>query len=670
VALLGQLPVTVEVSKAINRVFDLDGKILSSASPQLLKIRKTMTKLNGQVNSEFQRLAEQYKKQGILKDNVESYRNGRRVLAVPTEYKRKVKGIIHDQSNTGQTVFIEPELVVGLNNSLFEIQQEERLEIRTILKELTKFISTFTEELKETEANIVQLDILQAKVHFGLTYDGTAGELLNEQRINVKGLFHPLLFLKNNKQNLKTVPFDIEISEETRMILISGPNAGGKSITVKTLGLLILMNQCGFLLPAQKRVQIGIFDRLFVDIGDQQSIENDLSTYSSHLKNMNQLLKFGNETSFVLIDEFGSGTDPKMGGAIAESILKKLLAKKVFGTINTHYGNLKKFAHKYGHIKNAAMLFDSKSLTPTYQLKIGEPGSSFAIEVAQSIGLPKSIIKESFELAGKKEIKVDQLLADLQRERKKIEKEKGNIVRQKKRLDALNKQYEQLFAEMELKRKKFQLEKKEAEVNSLERLEKEVNASLKELKKNTSVKKTETLKLTIKKKKEEVADKIEKIEEELFYSNKEIDGIPQAGDHVILIKTEQRGIVQWVNKKEASLTIGDLSVQVPLKELKRVEAPLVKQHVTGTNLQKQNNSKFNPKLDVRGYTLQQATESVEVFLDQALLSNARKLEIIHGKGTGVLRKMVIKKIRAMRDVRDYHHPPPEEGGDGLTFVYF
>ncbi|NNE28799.1 MAG: endonuclease MutS2, partial [Saprospiraceae bacterium] len=460
-SLVERVPHEPALSKAIRKVLDEEGNIREDASETLQRIRRKKNSLAIDLDRVFKKLITEYRKKGYLADSVESVRNGRRVFTIASEHKRKIHGIIHDESATGKTAFIEPEPILKINNDLFDLDTEERKEIYRILKSLSALLRPHIELISDSLKTLIKLDMIQAKAHFASAYKGVAPKFKDLPRIGWKEAYHPLLLLKNFEEKKETVPFDLDLRGSNKMVVLSGPNAGGKSVTMKSVGLLQMMLQSGMLVPCDPDSEIGLFKKLCADIGDQQSLEDDLSTYSSRLKNMKEFLEVCDETSLVLIDEFGSGTDPKIGGAIAESILRSLHHKKVFGLITTHYPNLKIFAFKTRGILNASMTFDKKDLKPTYELKVGTPGSSYAFEIAQNSGLGKEILQYARKRVGKNERAVDQLLIDLQRESQELKEELKKVEGKEKKLSQLIKNYEQLFKDMEFRRKKMKLEAKQ-----------------------------------------------------------------------------------------------------------------------------------------------------------------------------------------------------------------
>ncbi|MCB0668146.1 MAG: endonuclease MutS2, partial [Saprospiraceae bacterium] len=437
-----------KVRKHFNRIFDEEGEIKSTASDQLAKIRKDIQSKSSALDKAFNRALISYKNQGYLTDNFESYRNGRRVLAVFSEHKRKIKGIIHDESSTGKTVFMQPEETLALDSELFELQNEERREIRKILKSLCQDLHQNLPVIHSSIQVIIEIDLIQAKSMQAIALGvRTMPKCTAEAAFEWHRAFHPLLLLKHQKDRDVVIPFNLTLNHEHRILIISGPNAGGKSITLKAVGLLCLMHQAALLTPVDDHSTMGIFQQILTDIGDQQSIEQDLSTYTSHLHNMKVFTERSDAKTLFLIDEFGSGTEPTIGAAIAESILFRLHHLKARGVVTTHYGNLKIVASKTKGMQNAAMAFDKEALQPTFQLHVGAPGSSFAFEMAHRSGLHEKIVQRARQKMGKREGRLDYLLTNLQKEKNDLEKKLSEIQNQKENLDKLVRNYERMSLE-------------------------------------------------------------------------------------------------------------------------------------------------------------------------------------------------------------------------------
>ena len=442
-ALAGDILVFPQLIGKIDAILDKFGKIKDSASPELQTIRREITVTMSNISRSLQSILRSAQSEGVVdKDVTPTMRDGRLMIPVAPAFKRKIKGIVHDESATGKTVFIEPEVVVEANNRIRELEGEEKREIIRILTEFTNLIRPLAPDILQSYEFLADIDFIRAKALFALEVGGIRPIVEDTQQVDWVKAVHPLLYLSLKKQHKEVVPLDITLTPEKRLLIISGPNAGGKSVCLKTVGLLQYMMQCGLLVPMHERSRMGIFENLFIDIGDEQSIENDLSTYSSHLTNMKFFVKNCNEKTILLIDEFGSGTEPQIGGAIAEALLHRFNERNSYGVITTHYQNLKHFAEETPGVVNGAMLYDRHLMQPLFKLAIGNPGSSFAIEIARKIGLPEDVIAEASEKVGQDYINMDKYLQDIVRDKRYWESKRQNIRQREKRLEEVIARYE------------------------------------------------------------------------------------------------------------------------------------------------------------------------------------------------------------------------------------
>ncbi len=650
--------------KVIRKILDEKGDVKPDASPELLAISRAKEAEASKLNREFVRLISRYKGDGFLTDTVESVRSGRRVLCVHAEFKRKIKGIIHDESTTGKTVFIEPELIVEINNNIIEFEAEFKKEVFRLLKELCAFLRPHKEDIDDINRLIHHWDLIQSMSMLGLSYRGERPKLEASARLHLVHARHPLLYLKNKERKKTVEPFDLILNPPNRLLILSGPNAGGKSILMKATGLIQVMAQCGMLLPVDGSTVIGVVKRICVDIGDQQSIEEDLSTYSSRLKNMKETLNAADESTMILVDEFGSGTDPKIGGAIAEAILDVLVKRNSFGVLTTHYPNIKMYAHHTKGVVNGAMLFDKDKILPTYKLKIGKPGSSFAFEIAERTGLPPEVIKYAKDKAGSQTIELEDLIHDLDDKTLKLSNEISKLQSKQKELDALISNYDQLRLDLEIKRKKFKIDQKKESLNEVSQYSREMNKLLKELKSDKDVEKAKAQVQALKKKHSEVREEIEEIAEELVEKDDYKRDFLE-GDHVKLKSTQQHGVVERITKNRAVVIIGELQMTMPLTELIPANAPI--KITTQKSLTKDvsDYTKFVNELDIRGMLPEEATNYVDRFIDAAFMSNETIIRIVHGKGTGALRQLVGRRMKKY-PFKEISHPEQKQGGDGVT----
>ena len=653
----------------IDRVLDEQGEVRPNASPELLKIHKAIRSKERELDSVFGQALKRYGGEGMLADTTESMRNGRRVLTVSAEYKRRIEGVIHDESATGKTVYIEPSEVMPINNAIFNLYTDRKKEIYKVLRDLCAQIRPYADQLIDIEEVLITLDIIRAKSRVGRTMEANKPVLVDQPFFGFKRAYNPLLLLKNRGLNKETIPFDLELHGSNRILILSGPNAGGKSVTMKSVGLLQLMVQFGMLIPADANSKIGIFKSIFTDIGDQQSLEDDLSTYSSRLQNMKYFVEHADKDTLILIDEFGSGTDPKIGGAIAEAILRKLNFQKVFGVITTHYSNLKYFAFKTRGLVNGSMEFDKAELAPTYQLMVGKPGSSFAFEIAQKSGLDKKVLNYARHKTGKNEKAIDELLTNLQAEKKEVEERMEKLLSKEDKLDKMMRSYEELHKELEFRRKKLKLQLKEAKLMEVSQENRELENAIREIKEAKNLEKAKQIAKEHRDARKKVQTEVEQLQDEVYYgSGAQVDKELKEGSFVRMRSGGATGQIVALNKNKATVQMGFLNMEVPLGELLPSGEPIEYRSRSVNTEGVAKSSNFESKLDIRGYTKADAEAFVQEFMDKAIINNASQLKIVHGKGSGVLKKVVLKKIREYRDVKEYWHPEDEMGGDGVTFV--
>ncbi len=660
------------LSKAIMSVFDEKGEVRPDASPELQRIRREMVNKARELDQRFRQLVQDYRAKGWLADTGESIRNGRRVMAVLAEHKRKIRGIIHDESDTGRTVYIEPDHVIEINNDIFDLEHDEKREIFKILKDLSDQIRPYSPVIAQYFHALVRFDVIQAKAK--LAHSMRAGmPILKEKPVfSVKKAYHPLLFLKNKGLGRKTVPFELRLHAENYIMILSGPNAGGKSVAMKSVGLLILMVQSGLLVPCSEVSEFGIFKQMFADIGDQQSLEDDLSTYSSRLQNARVFLEKADTQTLVLIDEMGSGTDPKPGGAIAEAILRQLHRKGVYAVITTHYSNLKVFAFRNPGILNANMHFDKDTLSPTYELKVGRPGSSYAFEIATKSGLQRDLIDYARKRTGS-ETAVDDILIELQREKQELEEKLRSVTEKEQNLKRLTQTNDSMYQELELGRKRLKMEQKEFELRQSANAAREVDKLIKELKDSKSLEKAQQVSSQLKTERAEKARQVDAINEQVIQLEEQntpsASARPlQPGDAVRLRSGGATGRIEQINGNKATISMGHINVVTHMRDLIAVvESETVRSSSLQADIRQV--AAFDGKIDLRGLSREEALAQLEKFVDDALLSNANTIRILHGKGDGVLRKAVKQKLREYGgNLSNIRHPEKEQGGDGVTIV--
>lgn len=657
--------------KSITAVFNEKGEIRPDASPELQRIRRDIQQKFRELDGRFRQIIQECRAKGWLSDSPESFRNGRRVLSVPSEHKRKIRGIIHDESDTGRTAFIEPEAVIEINNDLFDLEHDERREIFRILRDLSETFRPYAPLLRSYAKLLVALDVIRAKAALALSMRAGMPILKEKPVITIRKGYHPLLYLKNKKTGNKTLPFELKLNPENHILILSGPNAGGKSVAMKSVGLLQMMVQSGLLVPVHELSEMGIFNQIFADIGDQQSLDDDLSTYSSRLKNSRVFIQKADPKTLVLIDEMGSGTDPKPGGAIAEAILRQLHRKGVYAVITTHYSNLKVFAFRNPGILNGNMYFDKDTLSPTYELRVGRPGSSYAFEIAEKSGLPRDLIGYARNRTGS-ETAVDDILIELQREKQELEEQLRNIAEKEQSLERLIKTYDALHHELEVKRKQLKLDQKEHELRVSANTNRELDKLIRELKGEKNLEKAQDVAAKLRLERSEKARQVDEVNEEVVKLTQKSDHNAStrpivAGDFVRLRAGGATGQVEEVKGQNATVLMGGLRVTAKLRDLLPATEPLAQG--SGSNSSDiQRIASFDAKVDIRGMAKDEALQVLEKFVDNALLTNANTIEILHGKGTGVLRNVVRQKLREYGGniARAYH--PEDGGGDGVTVV--
>jgi DNA mismatch repair protein MutS2 len=689
------------VLDAIDKIIDKKGVIKDTASTRLREIRSEITSKGILVSKRLNQILKQAQADGIVDtDTSVSIRNGRGVIPVSAYDKRRIHGLIHDQSASGKTVFIEPEEIVEINNDIVELEYEERREIVRILMSLADNIRPYIDDLMESNQFLGDIDFIRAKALLGNHLHSIKPVIVNQPLISWRKAMHPLLTLSFEKvPGRKVIPLDIILNEKERILLISGPNAGGKSVCLKTVGLIQYMFQCGLTVPLGEGSETGIFRNLLIDIGDEQSIENDLSTYSSHLINMKFFIRNGNDRTLILIDEFGTGTEPMLGGSIAEAILGELNRKMVFGVITTHYTNLKHFASHTDGIVNGAMAFDNHLMQPLFQLTIGKPGSSFAFEIARKIGLPEEILNEASGKAGIENINYDRHLKDIARDKRYWEQKRQSIRQQEKRLEELMAEYEtELSGAKSLRKEIISKAKDEAEnllkesnrviENTIRQIReaqaekektKDARQHLKEFR-NTVVEDARPVETDSEGKIEALSTKAVKITRNKALKEKkekpvEADQPLKPGDAVRMKDTMAAGEIISFKGKMVQVETGSLRFFVSPERVERISRSELKkslranQPVKGNDLSiVQRNITFKPEIDIRGVRGEEAINKVRDLIDTAIIVQHRNLRILHGKGNGILRQLVREYLATVDLVRSYHDEHVDFGGAGITVV--
>ena len=683
--------------RRIDTLLDKFGKMKDSASDRLLQIRREMTATMSSISRNLQSILRTAQAEGVVdKDVAPTMRDGRLMIPVVPAFKRKIKGIVHDESASGKTVFIEPEVVVEANNRIRELEAEERREIVRILTEFTSEVRPLIGDILHSYEFLAEIDFIRAKALFAQQIHGVMPVVEDRQGLDWSRAIHPLLFLSLQKQGKEVVPLDIELrADDRRILLISGPNAGGKSVCLKTVGLLQYMLQCGLLPSMDESSRMGIFDSIFIDIGDEQSIENDLSTYSSHLTHMKFFLRNGSPRTMLLIDEFGSGTEPQIGGALAEALLKRFNENGCFGIITTHYQNLKHFAEDTPGIVNGAMLYDRHLMMPLFRLAIGHPGSSFAIEIARKIGLPEAVIADASAKVGEDYINMDKYLQDIVRDKRYWETKRQNIRQREKRLEDITSRYEKDLADIHAQRKEILAKAKE----DADRLLREANArienTIREIREAQADK--EQTKLArrsledfkssvhdkpddndaIARKMQQLRDRAARKQQKAVLPKPRPEDEPlKPGDAVRLKGQTSAGEVIEVAGNQATVAFGMIKSTVKLDRLERVSRNQLKREAQkATFLSEQTTDEmhekrlnFKQEIDIRGMRGDEALQTVTYFIDDAIQVGAQRVRILHGTGTGILRQLVRQYLATVPGVRNFHDEHVQLGGAGITVV--
>jgi DNA mismatch repair protein MutS2 len=672
--------------KEINRIIDEKNQVRSNASPNLAEIRISRAILEVQATNRINQIFSQAKKDGWVATDTElALRNGRQVIPVPVAYKRKVRGFIHDQSSTGQTVFLEPEEIFEINNELRQLELDERREIVKILKQFGDFIRPFLPALHQAYWFLGKIDFIRAKAKTAIQMDAFKPRLNNKPLIGWIKSRHPLLWLQYKPLKKHVEPLDLSLDENQRIIVISGPNAGGKSVCLKTAGLVQYMLQCGLLVPMQDYSEAGIFSRIFIDIGDEQSLENDLSTYSSHLANMRVFIGNANASTLFLIDEFGAGTEPRLGGAIAEAILEELVAKKAFGVITTHYANLKILAGKKDGIINGSMLFDTQNMRPLYRLKTGNPGSSFAFEIARTMGLPQNILAKAEEIAGVEHIDFDRQLQDLELKKLELDNKEKQLKSGDAFLSEMIEKYEKLYGELDIQKKQIISDARREAKKIVDESNRLIEKTIKEIREASAEKeKTRQLRSELDEFSREQEEGIsaslshpEKKKKQKATHNQQGPVVEKGpivmGDNVRISGQENIGEIIAIGGKDATVAFGNIQMKVPVKNLEKLSRTSVRNTERAVRIKydfdiTEKATEFSPNLDVRGLRAEDALIKARRFVDDAILLGIKQLKVVHGTGDGILREALRDYLKTLPEVKRAKDEHPDRGGSGCTLI--
>lgn len=704
-----------QLVQRIDQILDKFGKVKDTASPALADIRRELARIEGTISKTLYSILRSAQSEGLVdKDVTPAMRDGRLVIPVSPGLKRRIRGIVHDESASGKTVFVEPAEVVEANNRIRELESEERREIIRILTEFAKQVRPYVAPILNSYKFLAKIDLIRAKAELARLIKGIEPDVEAYPHIDWIRACHPLLALSLEKQGKAVVPLDVMLTQQKRILIISGPNAGGKSVCLKTVGLVQYMLQCGLSVPVGERSRMGVFSNIFIDIGDEQSIENDLSTYSSHLMNMKQMMRHADDSTLLLIDEFGTGTEPQIGGAIAEAVLKQFCERGAYGVITTHYQNLKHFADTHGGVVNGAMLYDRQQMQPLFQLSIGQPGSSFAIEIARKIGLPEAVIKDASDIVGSDYIQSDKYLQDIVRDKRYWENKRQTIHQREKSLEQTIARYENEVKELEQSRKDILAKARQQAEELLAGSNRIIEKTIKEIR-ESQAEKAETKKIReeleafkagmkdidtaandelIAKKMRQIQErkarrekrKQDKENEKLKIKNEKSNSQADSslstlhsplspGDTVRIKGLTTVGKVESVDGKMATVIFGDMRTKMRAERLERAEKPKQEEPKAYVNVSRETREaidsrklNFKQDLDVRGMRGDEAITAVTYFIDDAILVGMSRVRILHGTGSGILRQLIRQYLATVPNVASFRDEHVQFGGAGITVV--
>jgi len=701
-----QIKIDLSLLQLLNRIYTQEGTIHDHASPRLAEIRKKLHALRQEVSQRMNQIIKTAQAEGWIDNDLSvSVRDGRPVIPLLSQHKRKLKGIIHDESSSGKTVFIEPEEIVELNNFIRETEHEEKREIVSILTQLANTMRPSLNEMIAWYDFLGTIDFIRAKALFAIQINAHLPSLISSPGLSYYEAIHPLLYLHFKQEGKTVVPLHITLNSKQRLLVISGPNAGGKSVCLQTVGLLQYMLQCGMLIPCKPASEAGVFEHIFLDMGDEQSIESDLSTYSSRLMNMKHFLKHANPRTLILIDEFGSGTEPVIGGAIAEAILQALNQKGCYGVVTTHYSNLKHYAMTAEGIVNGAMLYDTARMQPLFILQTGEPGSSFAFEIARQIGLPEDILKEAEKKAGEEHILFDKHLREILRDKYYWERKRESIKDNEKKLNELLERYEKELHEIAHERKII-LEKAKREAEEiLAKANKQIEQTIREIKEAQAEKeKTQKARkdlLEVKKtienydldKKDMIEHKMElirqrqqrKLERSRQFRKKEEDSLQEKSQSSEIRKGDKVRIPRFphliaevadIIDDTVFLHAGNMQLTVQRNEVEKITskntASAPPSSLSNPHMEQISRKRFSFKtqLDIRGMRGDEAMKAVAAYIDEAIMLGVNEVSILHGKGNGILRQLVRSYLKGIKEIESFADAHVEKGGAGITEIKF
>lgn len=677
------------VVASIESILNKFGEIKDTASPTLADIRRSLMSVSNSISSVMRRVVDRAVSDGIIdRDSSPSMRDGRLVIPVAAMMKRKINGIVHDESATGKTVYIEPAEVVEANNRLRELQNEEKREIIKILVAVASEIRPLIDDMLASYSLLGVYDFIRAKAILARDLGGEMPVLSKKTELEWYHAVHPILLHSFKQQNRKVVPLDIKLDKVNRLLIISGPNAGGKSVCLKTVGIVQYMMQCGMLPPVYSNSHMGLFDKIFIDIGDEQSIENDLSTYSSHLKNMKFFMNNCGKRTLILVDEMGSGTEPQIGGALAQAIISELNKSEVMGIVTTHYQNLKTFADSTDGLINGAMLYDRQNMQPLFQLSVGNAGSSFAIEIARKIGIPSNVIANAESIVGSDYINMDKFLLDIARDKRYWSNKRLSIKEKEHKLDELLSKYDTKLTELKSQRTEILSQAKREASEILSTTNAQVERTIHEIRKSQAEKeKTKQVRKELEDYKKQVQEQSEVVPELFKEQAKKKDKIkvatpPQpkkdalsSGDYVRMSDGGVVGKILSIQGKKAEVVFGSLRTFVDMAKLVKATKPkeTISTQVSSVSKSTSDSSRkrqlaFSTEIDLRGMRVDEALQAMVYFLDDAVQFNASRLRILHGTGTGALKVAIRQLLKTNPNVSSFADEDVRFGGAGITVV--
>lgn len=679
------------IVREIDSVIDKFGYVKDSASPELARIRSSLSSMNGAISAAMRRVIAAAVKAGYLDpDTSPSLRDGRPVIPVAPMHKRSIPGIVHDESASGKTFFIEPAEVVETSNRVRELQMEERREVMRILVVLADSLRPSLPEILDGFDILGEFDFIHAKARFALQCGGNLPHLHPDMQLEWYHACHPVLKISLASQHKEIVPLDITLAPMERILVISGPNAGGKSVTLKTVAIAQYMAQCGLMPPLYDNSHMGVVDGIFIDIGDDQSIEDDLSTYSSHLRNMKYFLSHGDSRTLILIDEFGSGTEPQIGGALAQAMLAQFVGKGMWGVVTTHFHNLKHFAEETEGLVNGSMLYDRQVMQPLFRLSIGNAGSSFAVEIARKTGLPEAIIAEAERIVGSDYINLDKYLLDIARDRRYWENKRNSIKQKEKKIDSLIEKYEDDAEELRLRRREIIEDARRQAKDIIDSSNAAVERTIHDIKEaNAEKQRTIEARQALQADRSAIIDRKDsdhpllknkrgkRAEPKKNLQSPSADNRPfEVGDNVLLDGSQTVGRILEISGKEALVAFGMLKTKVKLSKLRHTlrqvssgaaKAVTLISSSDGDSL-RDRQLNFRQEIDVRGMRVDEAVQAITYFIDDAVQFNASRVRILHGTGTGALRQSIRDYLSSVPSVVDFHDEDVRFGGAGITVV--